>query len=115
MEERKIILKLLFSVFSGCVRDAGKLNRGISVIDSLSLLKGGDEELSDEDVIRACALGWCIEWVNKRLTHTSADAAAICLSVTKQTTKKKKTHKTMLFVLCFDVAHKTANNSFFVC
>jgi hypothetical protein len=95
------------------VRDAGKLNRGTSVIDSLSLLKGGDEELSDEDVIRACALGWCIEWVNKRLTHTSADAAAICLSVTKQTTKKKKTHKTMLFVLCFDVAHKTANNSFF--
>jgi farnesyl diphosphate synthase len=45
------------------VRDAGKLNRGTSVIDSLSLLNGGDEELSDEDVIRACALGWCIEWL----------------------------------------------------
>jgi farnesyl diphosphate synthase len=45
------------------VRDAGKLNRGTSVIDSLSLLKGGDEKLSDEDVIRACALGWCVEWM----------------------------------------------------
>ncbi len=72
------------------MRDAGKLNRGTSVIDSLSLLKGGDEKLSDEDVIRACALGWCVEWVNKRLTHTSTDAAAICLSVTKQTTQRKR-------------------------
>ncbi|XP_017698872.2 farnesyl pyrophosphate synthase-like isoform X2 [Phoenix dactylifera] len=38
----------------------GKLNRGISVIDSYKLLKG--YELSDDEVFLACALGWCIEW-----------------------------------------------------
>ncbi|KAG5550954.1 hypothetical protein RHGRI_009392 [Rhododendron griersonianum] len=39
----------------------GKLNRGLSVIDSYELLKG--EELTDEEVFLACALGWCIEWL----------------------------------------------------
>nr|XP_010924112.1 farnesyl pyrophosphate synthase isoform X2 [Elaeis guineensis] len=39
----------------------GKLNRGISVIDSYKLLKG--TELSDDQVFLACALGWCIEWL----------------------------------------------------
>lgn len=40
---------------------AGKLNRGLSVVDSLKLLK--EEPLSETDTFNACALGWCIEWV----------------------------------------------------
>lgn len=40
---------------------AGKLNRGLSVIDSYKLLKGG--ELTNDEIFLACALGWCIEWV----------------------------------------------------
>lgn len=43
---------------------AGKLNRGLSVVDSYKILKGGRELTSDE-VYHACALGWCIEWVTK--------------------------------------------------
>jgi len=39
----------------------GKLNRGLSVIDSLRLLK--KEPLSEEEVFSACVLGWCIEWL----------------------------------------------------
>eukprot|EP00850_Spirogloea_muscicola_P018271 SM000166S02452 [mRNA] locus=s166:75804:79293:+ [translate_table: standard] len=40
----------------------GKLNRGVSVVDSLQLLQGG-AALSEEDFFRAAALGWCIEWL----------------------------------------------------
>lgn len=40
----------------------GKLNRGLSVVDSLKLLKEGGE-LTDDEVFQSCALGWCIEWV----------------------------------------------------
>ncbi|XP_022716688.1 farnesyl pyrophosphate synthase 2-like [Durio zibethinus] len=40
----------------------GKLNRGLSVIESYKLLKEG-KELSDDEVFLACALGWCIEWL----------------------------------------------------
>ncbi|KAL9230030.1 hypothetical protein vseg_005427 [Gypsophila vaccaria] len=40
----------------------GKLNRGLSVIDSYSLLKEG-EELTDDEIFLASALGWCIEWL----------------------------------------------------
>lgn len=40
----------------------GKLNRGLSVIDSLKLLKDG-KELSDDEIFHASALGWCIEWL----------------------------------------------------
>jgi farnesyl diphosphate synthase len=39
----------------------GKLNRGLSVVDSLKLLK--EEPLSETDTFNACALGWCIEWL----------------------------------------------------
>ncbi|KAI3717601.1 hypothetical protein L1987_69326 [Smallanthus sonchifolius] len=39
----------------------GKLNRGLSVVDSYQLLKGG--ELIDDEVFLASALGWCIEWL----------------------------------------------------
>ncbi|XP_052207059.1 farnesyl pyrophosphate synthase [Diospyros lotus] len=40
----------------------GKLNRGLSVIDSYKLLNEG-KDLSSEEVFLACALGWCIEWL----------------------------------------------------
>lgn len=41
---------------------AGKLNRGLSVIDSYTLLKEG-KDLTEDEVFLASALGWCIEWV----------------------------------------------------
>lgn len=40
----------------------GKLNRGLSVIDSYKLLKEG-KELTEDEVFLASALGWCIEWL----------------------------------------------------
>nr|AZP53600.1 farnesyl pyrophosphate synthase [Anoectochilus roxburghii]AZP53601.1 farnesyl pyrophosphate synthase [Anoectochilus formosanus] len=39
----------------------GKLNRGISVIDSYKILKGG--QLNDDEFFLASVLGWCIEWL----------------------------------------------------
>ncbi|CAH8388815.1 unnamed protein product [Eruca vesicaria subsp. sativa] len=40
----------------------GKLNRGLSVVDSFKLLKEG-KELTEEEIFLSCALGWCIEWL----------------------------------------------------
>ncbi|KAF5728827.1 farnesyl diphosphate synthase [Tripterygium wilfordii] len=40
----------------------GKLNRGLSVLDSYKLLKEG-EELTEEEMFLASSLGWCIEWL----------------------------------------------------
>ena len=40
----------------------GKLNRGLSVIDSYKYLKEG-KELTEEEIFLTSALGWCIEWV----------------------------------------------------
>ncbi|KAJ0733974.1 putative chrysanthemyl diphosphate synthase [Helianthus annuus] len=40
----------------------GKMTRGLSVLDSYKLLKG-ESELTDDEVFLACALGWCIEWM----------------------------------------------------
>nr|AER12202.1 farnesyl pyrophosphate synthase [Hedychium coccineum] len=40
----------------------GKLNRGISVIDSYKLLKQGNQ-LTDTEFFLGGALGWCIEWL----------------------------------------------------
>lgn len=40
----------------------GKLNRGLSVIDSYELLKE-ERELTSDEIFLACALGWCIEWL----------------------------------------------------
>lgn len=39
----------------------GKLNRGMSVVDTYAILKGG--ELSDAEYEKAAILGWCIELV----------------------------------------------------
>lgn len=40
----------------------GKLNRGLSVVDSFKLLKHG-KELTNDETFLACSLGWCIEWL----------------------------------------------------
>ncbi|PQM36321.1 farnesyl pyrophosphate synthase 2 [Prunus yedoensis var. nudiflora] len=40
----------------------GKLNRGLSVIDSYQLLQEG-RELTEDEIFLASALGWCIEWL----------------------------------------------------
>nr|XP_025883709.1 farnesyl pyrophosphate synthase 1, mitochondrial isoform X1 [Solanum lycopersicum]XP_025883710.1 farnesyl pyrophosphate synthase 1, mitochondrial isoform X1 [Solanum lycopersicum] len=40
----------------------GKLNHGLSAIDSYSLLKEG-KQLSSEEIILISSLGWCIEWL----------------------------------------------------
>ncbi|GJN01478.1 hypothetical protein PR202_ga18747 [Eleusine coracana subsp. coracana] len=40
----------------------GKLNRGLSVIDSYLLLKEG-REVTEEEFFLACVLGWCVEWI----------------------------------------------------
>ncbi|KZP19029.1 terpenoid synthase [Athelia psychrophila] len=37
----------------------GKLNRGMSVVDSVEILRG--RSLSDEEYLKAAILGWCIE------------------------------------------------------
>lgn len=39
----------------------GKLNRGMSVVDTYQILK--NDTLSDEEYERAAILGWCIELV----------------------------------------------------
>ncbi|XP_019176990.1 PREDICTED: farnesyl pyrophosphate synthase 1-like isoform X1 [Ipomoea nil] len=40
----------------------GKLNRGLSVIDSYKLLKEG-KEIAENEIFLASVLGWCIEWL----------------------------------------------------
>ncbi|KAJ8429664.1 hypothetical protein Cgig2_027276 [Carnegiea gigantea] len=40
----------------------GKLNRGLSVLDSYKLLQEG-RELTENEIFLASALGWCIEWL----------------------------------------------------
>ncbi|WIA39084.1 hypothetical protein OEZ86_005226 [Tetradesmus obliquus] len=40
----------------------GKLNRGMAVYDVLASIKGA-ENLSKDDIFKANALGWCIEWL----------------------------------------------------
>ncbi|CAL1409842.1 unnamed protein product [Linum trigynum] len=40
----------------------GKLNRGLSVVDSLKLLKE-EEDLTEDEIFLSSTLGWCIEWL----------------------------------------------------
>jgi len=46
---------MLVHVFSG------KMNRGLSVIDTYSVLLG--RPLNDTELFRASVLGWAVEWV----------------------------------------------------
>ena len=39
----------------------GKLNRGLSVVDSVAILKG--RELTESEYFKAAVLGWSVEWV----------------------------------------------------
>lgn len=39
----------------------GKLNRGLSVVDSAAILKG--RELTEAEYFKAAVLGWSVEWV----------------------------------------------------
>jgi farnesyl diphosphate synthase len=39
----------------------GKLNRGLSVVDSVAILKG--RELTETEYFKAAVLGWAVEWV----------------------------------------------------
>ena len=39
----------------------GKLNRGISVVDTVEILKG--RTLTDDEYFKAAVLGWCVELV----------------------------------------------------
>jgi len=44
---------------------AGKLNRGISVVDTVEIIKGS--KLTEEEYRKAAILGWCIELVSFEL------------------------------------------------
>ncbi|KAN0128868.1 farnesyl diphosphate synthase [Lactarius tabidus] len=39
----------------------GKLNRGMGVVDSVTILKG--RELTEDEFFEASILGWCVEWL----------------------------------------------------
>ena len=39
----------------------GKLNRGLSVVDSVEILKG--REHTETEYFQAAVLGWAVEWV----------------------------------------------------
>ena len=41
----------------------GKLNRGLSVVDSVEILKGS--ALSDDEYLKSAILGWCVELVSE--------------------------------------------------
>jgi hypothetical protein len=43
----------------------GKLNRGISVVDTVRILKG--DAVTEDDIFKASILGWLIEFVSKIL------------------------------------------------
>src|SRR6266850_3575273 len=45
----------------------GKLNRGLSVVDSVAILKG--RELTESEYFKAAVLGWSVEWVCLSLPH----------------------------------------------
>jgi farnesyl diphosphate synthase len=40
----------------------GKLSRGLSVVDSVAILKGRD--LTESEYFKAAILGWIVEWVS---------------------------------------------------
>ncbi|XP_071730596.1 farnesyl diphosphate synthase 2-like [Rutidosis leptorrhynchoides] len=46
----------------------GKGNRILSLVDTYKLLKG--EELTDDEMFLACALGWCAEWLHASVLVT---------------------------------------------
>lgn len=56
----------------------GKLNRGLSVVDSLEILK--NHQLSEDEYFKAALLGWCIELVSPfDLVHMPVCKILICV------------------------------------
>jgi hypothetical protein len=48
--------------FLNCFLYVGKLNRGISVVDTVRILKG--DTVTEDDIFKATVLGWMIEFVS---------------------------------------------------
>jgi hypothetical protein len=57
----------------------GKLNRGMSVVDTVEILKG--RQLSEDEYFKAAVLGWCVELVsgNQYLSEGSSVVAVRCV------------------------------------
>ena len=59
----------------------GKLNRGLSVVDTVEILKG--RVLSDDEYFKSAVLGWCVELVRADRTSVAflsdREADDICL------------------------------------
>lgn len=53
----------------------GKLNRGLSVIDTVQILKG--RELDDQEYFKAGLLGWCIELVSHFSSTYSLNSSSL--------------------------------------
>ena len=53
----------------------GKLNRGLSVVDSVAILKG--RALSEDEYFKAALLGWCIELVRPPPSFVPAPRAGL--------------------------------------
>jgi geranylgeranyl pyrophosphate synthase len=77
-----------------CCFSEGKLNRGLSVIDSYMLLRKGTE-VDDKDFYIACVLGWCIEWV---LIHHLLLHLSICIETFSASIREVLVHS-----VCFHV------------
>jgi hypothetical protein len=66
----------------------GKLNRGLSVVDSVAILKG--RELTEAEYFKAAVLGWSVEWV--RLSYSlSSLRSLIARSSSKPTSSFQTT------------------------
>ena len=48
----------------------GKLNRGLSVVDTVQILKGRD--LTEDEYFKSAVLGWCVELVRALTLQTLA-------------------------------------------
>jgi hypothetical protein len=60
------LLKTLINAFF-----LGKMNRGLSVVDTLKILQ--NDQLTAEELFKSRVLGWCVEWVSKYRNHISFD------------------------------------------
>ena len=55
----------------------GKLNRGLSVVDTAEILLG--HALNEEEYYRAAVLGWCVELVRLSSLYSLVDTT-VCLT-----------------------------------
>lgn len=52
----------------------GKLNRGLSIVDSVAILKG--RGLTESEYSKAAVLGWAVEWVGCPISFLPAHDTA---------------------------------------